>query len=71
MKFLAGILIAVSLLGGVGTGHATVRIANDPGGRIGDYLDKFRHLRDSGELVIIDGLCAAACTIVLGGYSTR
>ena len=66
MKFLAGILIAVLLLGGVGTGHATVRIPNDPGGRIGDYLDKFRHLRDSGELVIIDGLCAGACTIVLG-----
>jgi hypothetical protein len=66
MKFFAGILIAVLLLGGVGTGHAAVRIANDPGGRIGDYLDKFRHLRDSGEFVIIDGLCAAACTIVLG-----
>ena len=35
------------------------------GGRIGDYVDKFRHLRDSRELVIIDGLCAGACTIVL------
>jgi hypothetical protein len=66
MKLLAGILVAVLLLGGVGTGRATVRIANDPGGRIGVYLDKFRHLPDSGELVIIDGLCVAACTIVLG-----
>jgi hypothetical protein len=69
MKFLAGILIAVLLLGGVGTGHATVRIGNDRGGRIGDYVDKFRHLRDTGELVIIDGLCAGACTIVLGAIS--
>jgi hypothetical protein len=66
MKFSAGILIAVALLGGAGTGHATVRIATDPGGRIGDYVDKFRYLRDVGELVIIDGLCAGACTIVLG-----
>lgn len=69
MKFLAGILIAVLLLGSVGTGHAAVRIGNDRGGRIGDYIDKFRHLRDTGELVIIDGLCAGACTIVLGAIS--
>jgi hypothetical protein len=69
MKFLAGILIAVLLLGGVGTGHAAVRIGNDRGGRIGDYVDKFRHWRDTGELVIIDGLCAGACTIVLGAIS--
>jgi hypothetical protein len=56
----------VLLLSGASTGQATVRIANDPGGRIGDYLDKFRHWRDTGEFVIIDGFCAAACTIVLG-----
>jgi hypothetical protein len=69
MKFLAGLLIAVLLLGSVGTGHAAVRIGNDRGGRIGDYIDKFRHWRDTGELVIIDGLCAGACTIVLGAIS--
>lgn len=66
MKLLKGILVAVLLLGGVETGHATARIANDLGGRIGVYVDKFQHLRNSGEFVIIDGLCAAACTIVLG-----
>jgi hypothetical protein len=66
MKRLTGILVAALLLGGVGIGHATVRIANDRGGRIGDYVDKYKQLRDSGEFVIIDGYCLAACTIVLG-----
>jgi hypothetical protein len=69
MKFLAGTLIAVLLLGSVGAGHAAVRIGNDRGGRIGDYIDKYRHLRDTGEFVIIDGLCAGACTIVLAAIS--
>jgi hypothetical protein len=34
--------------------------------RIGTYVDKYQGLRTSGETVIIDGLCASACTIVLG-----
>jgi hypothetical protein len=66
MKLVRGILVAVLVLGGMRTGDAAVRIADDRGGRIGDYVDKFQHLRDSGEFVIIDGLCAGACTIVLG-----
>jgi hypothetical protein len=45
---------------------ATVRIYDDPGGQIGSYLAKFRALRLSGERVEIDGLCASACTMLLG-----
>jgi hypothetical protein len=66
MKFLTGLLAALLLLAGVGTSHAVVRIAEDRGGRIGTYVDKYQDLRSSGETVIIDGLCASACTIVLG-----
>jgi hypothetical protein len=66
MKFLTGLLAAVLLLAGVGASHAVVRIAEDRGGRIGTYVDKYQGLRSSGETVIIDGLCASACTIVLG-----
>ena len=66
MKFLTGLLAAVLLLAGVGASHAVVRIADDRGGRIGTYVDKYQGLRSSGETVIIDGLCASACTIVLG-----
>ncbi|MBW7974606.1 hypothetical protein [Bradyrhizobium sp. BR 10289] len=66
MKFLTGLLAAVLLIGGMGASHAVVRIADDRGGRIGTYVDKYQDLRQSGETVIIDGLCASACTIVLG-----
>ena len=66
MKFVTGLLAAVVLLAGVGASHAVVRIADDRGGRIGTYVDKYQGLRSSGETVIIDGLCASACTIVLG-----
>jgi hypothetical protein len=67
MKFLTGLLAAVLvLIAGTGTSHAVVRIADDRGGRIGTYVDKYQDLRQSGDTVIIDGLCASACTIVLG-----
>jgi hypothetical protein len=66
MKVLTGLLAAVLLFAGMGASHAVVRIADDRGGRIGTYVDKYQDLRQSGETVIIDGLCASACTIVLG-----
>ena len=53
------------LLAGVGTSHALVRIANDRGGQIGRYVDRYEKLRASRQTIIIDGLCASACTIVL------
>jgi hypothetical protein len=66
MRFLTGLLAVVLLLAGMGASHAVVRIADDRGGRIGTYVDRYQDLRQSGETVIIDGLCASACTIVLG-----
>ena len=66
MKLVTGLLAAVLLLAGVGASQAVVRIADDRGGRIGTYVDKYQGVRTSGETVIIDGLCASACTIVLG-----
>ena len=65
MKFVTGLLAAVLLLAGVGASHAVVRIADDRGGTIGAYMDKYQGLRSSGETVVIDGLCASACTIIL------
>ena len=46
-------------------GFITV-ITHDDGGFMGDYIRKYRTMRDSGETVIIDGKCASACTMVLG-----
>jgi hypothetical protein len=65
MKVATGLLAAVMLIAGAGAGRAFV-ITEDRGGRIGTYVDKYESLKSSGESVMIDGLCASACTIVLG-----
>lgn len=57
----AGVLVAAST-----ASFAAVVITHDRGGRIGTYIDRFESLRSTGETVVIDGLCASACTIVLG-----
>lgn len=66
MRFVTGLLAGVLLLAGLTASHAVVRIADDRGGRIGTYVDKYQSIRTSGDTVVIDGLCASACTIVLG-----
>ena len=66
MKLVTGLLAAILVLASVGASHAVVRIADDRGGRIGTYVDRYQGMRSAGEEVIIDGLCASACTIVLG-----
>jgi hypothetical protein len=60
-------IVAVMLFSMISTyAIAAVRISDDPGGQIGRYLDKYHALRASGERVVIDGLCASACTMILG-----
>src|SRR6476659_5443905 len=66
MKLLMGLLAAMLLLAGMGTSHALVRIGNDRGGQIGRYVERYEQLRASGQTVMIDGLCASSCTIILG-----
>jgi hypothetical protein len=66
MKIVTGLLAIALLVAGVSASHAAVRISDDRGGRIGTYVDKYQDLRSSGQSVVIDGLCASACTIVLG-----
>lgn len=66
MKYVTCLLAAAILLAGVRASYAAVRIADDRGGQIGSYVTKFQRLHSSGQSVIIDGLCASACTIVLG-----
>jgi hypothetical protein len=60
-------VIAVMLLSMISSyATAAVTISDDRGGQIGHYLAKFHALRASGEHVVIDGLCASACTMILG-----
>jgi hypothetical protein len=47
-------------------GSAAMRISDDVGGRIGKYVDAYAAVRASGEMVMIDGACLSACTLVLG-----
>jgi hypothetical protein len=67
VRFTVAIVIALiaELIIDCTAANAVVRIADDRGGRIGTYVDRYQGLRTSGESVIIDGLCASACTIVL------
>jgi hypothetical protein len=60
------ILVAIGALMSINSAWATIRIQEDPGGRIDRYLEKFARLRDSHEQVIVDGTCNSACTLLLG-----
>jgi hypothetical protein len=57
--------VAVAALGAT-SASAAMRISEDRGGQIGQYLQAFSVLRTSGESVVIDGNCLSACTLVLG-----
>jgi hypothetical protein len=61
------ILVSIGTLG-INFAWATVRIRDDPGGRIDKYLERFTKLRDSHEQIIVDGTCNSACTLLLGQY---
>ncbi len=64
-RLLSGLSLVFMLAPAIASAQV-VRIADDRGGRIGTYIDRYQGLRSSGDSVIIDGLCASACTIVLG-----
>jgi hypothetical protein len=66
MRFRGLILSVILLAAAVAPASATMRISEDRGGQIGQYLQTFALLRASGERVIIDGNCLSACTLVLG-----
>jgi len=46
--------------------HAVLHITRDHGGYVEEYKEKYKRIRDSGERVVIDGICNSACTLVLG-----
>ena len=45
---------------------AMMVITDDIGGRIGKYVEAYQNARQTGEMVVIDGVCLSACTLVLG-----
>ena len=54
------------LLGITSASAATLRIHDDPGGRIDRYLQRFAKMRHAGNRVVVDGTCNSACTLLLG-----
>jgi hypothetical protein len=64
--FGALILLSIGALMGINSAWATIRVRDDPGGRIDKYLKRFEKLRDSDEQIVVDGTCNSACTLLLG-----
>src|SRR3954465_6447447 len=65
MRYVTGGVAAILLMLTMSNAVSAVRITNDRGGKIGSYVIKYQRLASAGESVIIDGLCASACTILL------
>jgi hypothetical protein len=63
----AGLIFFAALLGAAGVMpvQAEIRILGSPAGQVGPFLDLFERVRASGEIVVIDGPCLSACTLVL------
>jgi hypothetical protein len=61
-KFVMAATLSLAM---VGPASADFLIQSSPGGRIGDFLEMYTHVRESGRRVVIDGPCLSACTLVL------
>lgn len=71
MKFTRLVVIVAMLLSSFAANAGTIqRIANDLGGNVFEYRAKFSAWKEAGDTVVIDGLCASACTQVLA-YQIR
>ncbi len=63
MLRLASFLLALII---VSPAMADLRITRDFGGYVEEYKVRYQRIRETGERVIIDGVCNSACTLVLG-----
>jgi hypothetical protein len=59
-------LAVLLLLAYTAPASADVRITRDLGGYVDQYKDRYARIRDTGERVVIDGVCNSACTLLLG-----
>jgi hypothetical protein len=64
---ICGLLLGLAMLAcGVTSASAIMRIVDDHGGQVEEYLQAFAKARSTGERVVVDGDCLSACTMVLG-----
>ncbi len=67
LRVFAGLVGAVLLVNAAAAAPAaSVRITRDHGGLVEEYKERFARIRDSGQRVVIDGICNSACTLILG-----
>src|SRR5437667_4326203 len=66
MRYCAALASVAMLASAAPDASAAVRISNAAGGRIGTYVQAYSAMRNSGQQVVIDGVCLSACTLVLG-----
>ena len=66
MHRTAGMLVAAIGTLSAPSANATIVISSDRGGLVSDYAARFLSARNSDELVVIDGPCLSACTLVVG-----
>ena len=65
-RLAKGLALALALASGwAAPALGDVRILSSGGGSVGEYLNFFAKVRQSGERVVIDGPCLSACTLVL------
>src|SRR5215469_10727509 len=65
MRITPSALLVLSLVAAT-PAHAVLHITRDHGGYVEEYKARYKHIRDSGDRVIIDGICNSACTLVFG-----
>src|ERR1700739_164444 len=65
MRITPPALLAFSLVAAT-PAHALLHITRGHGGYVEEYKERYKHVRDSGERVVIDGICNSACTLVFG-----
>lgn len=66
MKALKALALAGLVMISAASPSQALVIKKDFGGIIVDYVKKYSTVRDSNEIVVVDGECDSACTLFLG-----
>jgi hypothetical protein len=63
---ITGLALLLLSLFAAAPARAQLHITRDHGGYVEEYKARYKRIRETGQRVIIDGICNSACTLVLG-----
>ena len=66
MKWLTALLLAAALCVAHAAPSPAIVIRNSPGGLIADFVQRYQRIEAAGDHVVVEGMCASACTTMLG-----